>query len=79
MPVGSLFNCSGSAASVASGGVSCQSCVQDDTLKQWISDCSTGEGCECLYDGVVMCACALADPCSEPTCCPAPWGAFGVN
>jgi len=77
-PVGALNDCFSTAASNGSG-VSCQSCVNDDTMKEWVSICSTGEGCECFYDDVLMCACPLADPCSEPTCCPAPWGAFGVD
>lgn len=79
VPVGALENCSSTGMSSGSGVVSCGSCVKDDTMLEWVSVCTTGEGCECLYNGVVMCQCALADPCGEPTCCPAPWGAFGAN
>ncbi len=77
-PVGALVSCNQSAAATSGGGVSCASCVQDDTTLQWVSECE-GEGCDCRFDGVLMCQCALANPCIEPTCCPAPWGAFGVD
>jgi hypothetical protein len=79
MPVGSLEQCAGSQAATSGGGITCESCVRDDTLLEWVSICSTDEGCQCFFDGVLMCQCALANPCAEPTCCPAPWGAFGAN
>lgn len=72
-PVGTVRDCGGSAAVTSGGDIVCERAVCDDGGNTWTASC-TGNGCACLFNGVVACTCSVegADACSKP-CCPAPF------